>query len=444
VNIDGNMRSNVLGLQLIHSEAEPYRALARDSNSNTPIVIIGAGPYGLSIAAHLRAQKLNFRIFGRIMSSWREQMPDGMNLKSEGFASNLSAPGAGLSLERFCKENGYVYPNYGVPVSLKVFCAYGAAFQKEFAPEVDERAVASVSRTNDGFSVKLEEGATFFASKVIVTVGLSYFAKMPPNLAHLPPSIASHSSDHHQLERFSGRDVTIVGAGASALDLAALLQMAGATVRLVARAQSLKWNAHIVRRSLWRRWYPMSGLGGGWRNRFYENGPMLFRLLPAEVRRRIVRTWLGPSGSYSVKDRVLASVSLLLGHDIQYAETQDGKALLHLVDRDKRRSELMTDHVIAATGYSVRLGALPFLDTELQSEVRTIDGSPELTADFESSVKGLYFIGVMSAITFGPLMRFVLGTDYTARRLTRHMVRDASRISMDVAASKRAFGVART
>ena len=54
--------------------------------------IIGAGPYGLSLAAHLAAAGADFRIFGKPLTSWRDHMPKGMMLKSDGFASNLSAP----------------------------------------------------------------------------------------------------------------------------------------------------------------------------------------------------------------------------------------------------------------------------------------------------------------------------------------------------------------
>lgn len=58
----------------------------------TRVAIIGAGPYGLSIAAHLRAYGIPFRIFGAPLDSWRRHMPVGMMLKSDGFASSLSAP----------------------------------------------------------------------------------------------------------------------------------------------------------------------------------------------------------------------------------------------------------------------------------------------------------------------------------------------------------------
>jgi cation diffusion facilitator CzcD-associated flavoprotein CzcO len=39
------------------------------------VVIIGAGPYGLSIAAHMRERGIEFRIFGSPLRAWRSQMP---------------------------------------------------------------------------------------------------------------------------------------------------------------------------------------------------------------------------------------------------------------------------------------------------------------------------------------------------------------------------------
>ena len=70
----------------------------------TEVAIIGAGPYGLSVAAHLRKLGIGFRLFGRPMHTWLTQMPKGMLLKSEGFASNLSDPDDQLTLDRYCTE----------------------------------------------------------------------------------------------------------------------------------------------------------------------------------------------------------------------------------------------------------------------------------------------------------------------------------------------------
>jgi len=76
--------------------------------------------------------------------------------------------------------------------------------------------------------------------------------------------------------------------------------------------------------------------------------------------------------------------------------------------------------VIAATGFKVDLSRLKFLGQDLQSQVRAVDSTPVLSPNFESSVSGLHFVGLAAANPFGPVMRFLLGARYTARRLTRH------------------------
>src|SRR5262245_4751051 len=204
-----------------------------------PVAIIGAGPYGLSIAAHLRARGVDFRIFGTPMYSWRAQMPAGMFLKSEGFASNLHDPQRRFTLKRFCIENGLAYSDWGPAVPLDTFVAYGLAFQKRFASDVDERAVVLVEQSPEGFLLRLDDGEALAAREVIVAVGIGHFRHIPEFLSHLPPDLLSHSADHHALSQFKGRDVSVLGSGASALDLVALLHDTGATTRLIARHTTL-------------------------------------------------------------------------------------------------------------------------------------------------------------------------------------------------------------
>jgi hypothetical protein len=93
---------------------------------------------------------------------------------------------------------------------------------------------------------------------------------------------------------------------------------------------------------------------------------------------------------------------------------------LRLLGRDGGETVVATDHVIAATGYKVDLRRLGFLGSELQTDLRTADHTPILSPNFESSVPDLYFVGLAAANTFGPVMRFLLGARYTARRVTRH------------------------
>src|SRR5919198_6298919 len=100
------------------------------------VAIVGAGPYGLSAAAHLAG--LDIRVFGRKMSFWREHMPRGMFLRSPRPASSLSSPTPSLRLEDYERELGTATPG---PVPLETFVAYGDWFQGRSVPSIDTRQV---------------------------------------------------------------------------------------------------------------------------------------------------------------------------------------------------------------------------------------------------------------------------------------------------------------
>jgi len=208
--------------------------------------IIGAGPYGLSIAAHLRSRGITFRIFGRPMDSWRAHMPKGMQLKSDGFASNISDPDDQFTLEKFCAQEGIEYSHTGIPVRLDTFTRYGLAFKERMVPELEDKLVVSIERSAQGYLLQLDTGEGINAKNVVLAVGITHFDYVPETLAQLPPEFLSHSSRHHDVEQFRSREVVVIGGGSSALDWAALLQEAGADVRLVARQEALKFLVHFI------------------------------------------------------------------------------------------------------------------------------------------------------------------------------------------------------
>lgn len=383
--------------------------------------IVGAGPYALSLAAHLRRRGVPFRIFGRPMDSWSGHMPKGMMLKSDGFASSIFDPDSSLTLRNFCTEQDIEYGDAGCPVRLETFVAYGLAFQKRLVPELDPRLVAGIEQLPTGFALRLEGGETLKARQVVLAVGITHFEYVPAPLAELPAKFLSHSFDHHDLEQFRGRSVVVIGGGSSALDLAGLLHEAGAAVQLVARKPSLTFHTNSMGkpRSLWQRIrHPRSGLGPGLRSRFYASLPNLFRYLPERRRVRIVRTHLGPSGGWFSKDKVVGKVPLLLGYTVESAQVRDGKVQLALRAVDGTVQEILAEHVISATGYRVSVERLKFLHPEIRSKLKVVEGSPVLSSRFESSVPGLYFAGVAAANSFGPSMRFAFGAGFTARRIT--------------------------
>jgi thioredoxin reductase len=390
-------------------------------------VIIGAGPYGLSIAAHLAKSSLTFRIFGSPMQSWRSHMPKGMLLKSEGFASSLDDPDSSFTLRHYCEEMNLPFDDVGTPVPLDVFSAYGLEFQKRLVPTLEQTDITSVSRASEGFELETADGQTVHARTVIVATGITHFSYLPPFLVDLPGSHVSHSSQHHDLSSFRGKTVVVLGAGASAVDIAAILHEEGSQVQLVARRQAIAFHTKTKEpRSLLQRLrVPRSGLGIGWRSRLCTDAPLLFHLMPQEFRFRTVRNLLGPAPGWFVRDKVVGKFPLHLACKIQSASIEDGKVHLKIVEKDGSNSELIADHVISATGYQVSISRMGFLDEALRSQLHKVEDTPVLSSHFETSVPGLYMVGLVSANSFGPLTRFAYGAKFTAKRISKHVVAKA-------------------
>ena len=390
----------------------------------TDVAIIGAGPYGLSLAAHLSARGVEHAVIGDPMAGWSQAMPAGMSLKSEGFASNLFDPDGATTLERYCAEHGIPYAPIGLPVALDTFIAYGLDFQRRHVPQVVRDVVTSLERAGRGFVLRLAGGGMLRCRRVVVAVGVIPFRHVPEALARLPDALLSHSSAHHALDRFRGRDVTVIGGGASAIDLAALLHEGGAGVRMIARNPELQvhYKGPLPRTLQDRLRNPMSGIGPSWRSFLYTNAPFAFYHLPEARRLRIVRTHLGPAAGWFMADRI-ARVPTLLGSSVRAAAPSGSRARLVLAGRDGATRTIETDHVIAATGYRPDLSRLDFLGDALRAQIATIDRAPLLSSRFETMVPGLFMIGPVSANCFGPVTRFAVGAGITARWLARHLAR---------------------
>jgi thioredoxin reductase len=384
------------------------------------VAIIGAGPYGLSIAAHLNHRKVRCRVFGKPMATWRSQMPEGMLLKSDGFASNLSDPANDYTLRAYCTRRGVPYDDLTIPVGLQTFVDYARDFQRKLVANVDERSVVRLTACRNGFELRLDDDQIVSARQVIVAAGISHFAHIPTELSRLPPELAGHSSTYRNVLQFANQDVTVVGAGASAAELAALLHEGGASARLVVRGPTVRFGSvpGTDTRSQWQRIrHPQSGLGPGIRSKLACELPDLFRFLPPALRLNIIRRHLGPASAWHLRRRVIGKIPILLGHNIDNAKIAGSRINLMLQTIEGQKVVVETDHVIAATGYRADINRLDFIDESLRSRIRVTGKMPTLSRHFESSVPGLFFAGNAAAGTFGPLMRFVYGCSFAARRI---------------------------
>jgi len=390
------------------------------------VAIVGAGPHGLSLAAHLRAAGINLRIFGRPLGTWRGHMPKNMTLKSDGFASNLSAPAEDSTLKAWCARHHRPYANQGLPVPLEDFLAYGSDFIARFVPGVEDTMVERVESAADGFVLTLETGERVTARHVVAAAGISSFPFTPLPLARLAPGLVSHSYDHTDGEGFAGKDVLVIGAGASAIDLASLFHECGAAVRIVARAPFIEYNSvpdPDAETLLYRLSRPASGIGRGWRSYFCANAPHLFYRLPEPLRRRGVRSHMHPAAGWFMREKIEGHVPTLLGREISSAEEKGGRAVLTLADRSGNREEISCDHVVAATGYRPDTRRMSFLAPELRSRIASLRHTPVVSENFETPVPGLYVIGPAVIDSFGPLMRFMVGAEFIAPRLGNHLAK---------------------
>jgi len=384
------------------------------------VAIIGAGPYGLSVGAHLGAIKgLEVRVFGETMSFWDRQMPDGMLLRSPWVASHLSDPQSAFSLDEYRKKVGN---HFGAPVPLERFVDYGRWFQRQAVPSIDDRPVKLIEKDTRGFALTLGEGTVLKARRVVVAAGILPFAVRPDTFSTLPRSMVSHASEEKNLKRFAGKQVAVVGAGQSALESAVLLSERGAQVELIVRDSVVRW----LQQKPWLHQWPLKPMLYAWPDvgpalvSHLVAKPNLFRRLPRDMQDRLAPRAIRAAGASWVKKRFdFDKIPIRTGQFVVKAVTQGDRVKLTLNDQ----SERMVDHVLLGTGYRVDISRYEFLSRKLLDGVGQVNGYPKLDEGFESTVLGLHFLGAPAAWSFGPLMRFVAGTEFVARGVARRVAK---------------------
>jgi lysine/ornithine N-monooxygenase len=354
------------------------------------LAIIGAGPYGLSLAAHLCVGKLSYRIFGTRMSSWRNHMLTRTWLTSDGFASSLYDPDSAFTFAHYCQEQSLPYADVGLPVPIETFVAYGLEFQKRFVAQLEETEVTGVTRIPGSFELATQTEEVVRSKRVVVAAGITHFGYIPPMFGALPQAFLTHSSDDKDVSSFEGRRVAVIGARASALDLVR------ADTPLIARRATIAFHQRsseprpIAQRLL----VPRSGLGRGRRARICNDAPLLFRSIPSRFRRRAVQRHLGPATGWSAKSRFVGRVTSHLGTHMRQVDMRRNYVSLKFTEQDGSDTELQFDHVICATGYKVTLQRLCFIDAAPRKRMATADAEPILNRNFQSVVPGLYFVGL--------------------------------------------------
>jgi hypothetical protein len=378
------------------------------------VAVIGAGPYGLASTAFLRRAGAEVAAFGEPMSFWRERMPSGMILRSRRRSSHIADPDGSLSLDAFAASNG---ADRSDPVPIEDFIRYGCWYQQQVVPDLDTRRVAELAQEGDHFSLRLEDGDRLTARRVVVAAGLFPFARRPPSLDSLSADLVSHSGDHISFDRFRDRRVLVLGSGQSALESAALLHKSGAEVELVGRAAAVVCLAGERGGGLLERVAaalpPPTDVGGrasGW----LAAAPDMLRRTPPRLRDWVGRRCIVPAGAAWLRPR-LSEVTLTLGRQVSSAQSGSGGLEITLDDGSRRE----VDHLMLGTGWEVDVARYPFLGEVVRKGLQRESGHPILSPGMESSIPGLHFVGAPAFVSFGPIMRFVVGTWYAAPVIAR-------------------------
>jgi cation diffusion facilitator CzcD-associated flavoprotein CzcO len=389
------------------------------------VAIIGAGPYGLSLGAHLKSAGIETRVFGRPMSFWREHMPKGMKLRSPWAATHIVDPDNLLTLDAFSAAEDLGRPD---PLPLEDFVRYGDWFQKAALPDLDTREISRVEPAANEFWLTLADGSTARARRVVIAMGLANQEFRPAAFDGLPAELVSHAADHADLGKFAKQRVAIIGRGQSATESAAILNEAGAEVEIICRG-GVHWlgaetsgNAH--RRDIYWRMHKVlatkSGVGPFPLNWVNEQ-PDLIHRVPRKARLWLNKRSLRAGAAGWVRDR-LPGVAIDAGRTIRAATPHGGRVMLEL---DNGTCEF--DHVLLATGYKIDVARLGILAPTVLSAIATDEGSPVLGAGYESSVPGLHFVGSSAVRSYGPLLRFVWGAGYAARNMTKFLYANRSK-----------------
>ncbi|MEZ4553059.1 MAG: NAD(P)-binding domain-containing protein [Dehalococcoidia bacterium] len=373
----------------------------------TDVLVIGAGPFGLGLAAELRRLDLDHVVVGRPMEFWRKHMPHGMFLRS---ASDWSLdPTDRYSMLRYLEVRGET-PDEVEPLSRDYYLGYADWFRAQSGIETIETYVVRLDGVEGGFHAVLEDGGVIEARRVVIALGMGYFEQLPDEVvARLPVRRFEHTRDAVDLARHAGRRVLIVGGRQSAYEWAALLNDAGA-------AQVHLSHRHDPPAFAEADWAWVTPLVDG----MVEN-PSWFRALDQAERDAIARRMWG-EGRLKVEPWLERRVVRPSTHvhartALKVCTERPDGALDVTLDNGEA---FVVDDVILATGYRVDMSRVPLLAAgNLLERLDVRDGWPVLSEHFETSVPGVHVTSMPAGRDFGPFFGFTVSVRASARIIGR-------------------------
>ena len=378
------------------------------SNRETNLLIIGAGPFGLALAAQAAHEGIEHLIVGKSMEFWRRNMPKGMFLRSacDWHLDPLNVH----TIEAFLQTQGKT-PRDVEPLSLEFYLSYVEWFQKQKDIRPLPVYIQTLER-NDRFVVTTTDGDVIKAQRVVLAPGFKHFAYTPPELiAKLPNGRYQHTCEFVDFSKASNKRYLIIGGRQSAFEWAALLLEAGASV------------VHISHRHA----SPVFAVADwSWVNPLVDNtleNPNWFRRLSQPEKNAIsLRMWA--EGRLKVEpwlksrlndDRVKVWPETEVTSCV---EQDDGELVATLTNRER----LHVDQLVLATGYKVDIARLPLLTAgNLLEQLETSNGFPVLDDHFETSIPGLFITSMPATQDFGPFFGFTISVRTSAKLICHRL-----------------------
>ncbi len=373
------------------------------------LLIIGAGPYGLALAALAQHRGLDFSLVGRPMEFWRRNMPKGMCLRSD-FDWHLD-PLEVYTLAAYMKSAG-IEAKHARPMPVTLFQDYAQWFQEKYHLQPRASLVRELRKSGELFEVGLENRETLLVENVVVALGFGSFKNIPEELAKkIPAGRCSHTGDTVDFDFLRGRSCLIIGGRQSAYEWAALIRENGGK------------EIHISHRHAVPKFEPSDWSWTRDQVRATEQNPGWFRRLPPSeqeaIRQRFwaegrlkLEPWLAPRID---KENIhLWPNTTLIGCQ----ELLDGRVRASL----DNGATFDVDHIILATGYRVDINRVPYFSQEsILSNLHVVDGYTVLDEGFQSNISGLYFTGLPATKDFGPFFGFVVGSTVAAKIVMARM-----------------------
>lgn len=378
---------------------------------SVPLLVIGAGPYGVAVAARAIERGVDTVVVGHPMGFWTDHMPEGMFLRS-GIDWHLDASGID-TFEAYVEDRGLRAADLD-PVPIDVFLDYAAWFQARKHVTVRDQRVARLERTDGRLTARLDDGTQIAADVVVAAPGAAYFRQFPEWAARIPGDIGAHTCDLVRFHEMAGARVAVVGGRQSAYEWAALLAEHGAERVDVVHRHDVPRFERVSWKFVDRYLDATMSRGGWWRSlSAVEQGAIAQEFW--EVGRLTLEWWLTPR---------LADQRIRRWPGAQVVDTavgDSGTLAVTLSSGDR----LMCDRLVFATGYKTDLPRVPYL-SELSGPgggLDVVDGSPALDGAFQSSIADLYVVGFASTRDFGPFFGFTRGCPAAAALVVDDLLR---------------------